>query len=399
MTAPEFSVIIPTCDRHLPLTYAIRSVLNSHYGNFEIIVSDNYGTPGTYEAVRAIADPRVRYFRTGERVGMSVNWEFALAQARGDYVFFLGDDDALMPDALGLVRALVDRHGFPAVSWRRNNVYWWPDCITDGRRDFLSMLFYPPGPILIKQSARAAIQETFRCTSTTSYEVLPMVYNSFIRRDVIEQARKKTQGVYFAGIVPDLWSGLINAWHIKEYCFSRRPLSIAGVCGKSTGWSVTVQPNAALSKQYFKDSRVETDSAGHPALPSFACLELSIAASFLRFQEALGPEADGLRVDFANLARQLAGNLVAKPDQYREYRAALEELCQRYSIDTAAAGITIPPQPERPVPVIDAPLQPGPRYANGDLIGIHVYCPACGVYDVAGAAKLLHALLPPPPVI
>ena len=46
----------------------------------------------------AATDPRVRYVKTHERVGLAGNWNFVAAHARGEFVTIIGDDDRLLPD-------------------------------------------------------------------------------------------------------------------------------------------------------------------------------------------------------------------------------------------------------------------------------------------------------------
>lgn len=398
MRNPVFSIVIPTCDRHLSLFHTIRSVLNSDFGDYEIIVSDNYSSPETYDVVRTLADSRIRYFRTPRRLSMSENWEFALTQCRGKYLHYLGDDDGLMPDAMSLAKGIMEKYPFQAVAWRRSNVYWWPDCISPGRRNFLCMHFYPQGPVFIQNPTRPVLASVFDCTSFTTYEILPMVYNAFVSRELVERIKTKS-GIYFNSLVPDLWSGLQNAWHLEHYCYSHRPLSIAGICGKSNGWSFTVSPQSEMSKKFLDENGLATDRMIHPSLPQYRCNEITNASVFLALKEQIGAEADGLRINYGNLAKILYEGLLSRPDQYDDYLNALRELCAKHGIDMAASGFNIPQKPQNYVPMNDHAVLAGPRMAGSNIIGVNVYCPAVGVYDVAGAAKLLHGMLPPTPVV
>ena len=49
----------------------------------------------------AATDPRVRYLKTPQRVGLAGNWNFVAAHARGEFVTIIGDDDRLLPDFAG----------------------------------------------------------------------------------------------------------------------------------------------------------------------------------------------------------------------------------------------------------------------------------------------------------
>jgi hypothetical protein len=100
MSAPFFSVVIPTYNRSDLVPYAVRSVLKQSFAELEVVVSDNGSTDDTAEVIGRIADPRVRYVRTPAHGPIAYSWEFARSQARGRLIMMLSDDDALVPDAL-----------------------------------------------------------------------------------------------------------------------------------------------------------------------------------------------------------------------------------------------------------------------------------------------------------
>src|ERR1700730_16260932 len=97
---PMISLIIPTRERAQTLVFTLASALNQDSQAFEVIVSDNVSKDETCAVVERCMDSRSRYIRTERRLSMCDNYEFALQQARGKYVIFIGDDDAVMPHAL-----------------------------------------------------------------------------------------------------------------------------------------------------------------------------------------------------------------------------------------------------------------------------------------------------------
>lgn len=110
MSAPFFSVVIPTYNRSDLVTYAVRSVLRQSFAELEVVVSDNGSTDDTTEVIGRIADPRVRYVRTPAHGPIAYSWEFARSQARGSLIMVLSDDDALVPDALRRFADASRRH-------------------------------------------------------------------------------------------------------------------------------------------------------------------------------------------------------------------------------------------------------------------------------------------------
>src|SRR6266850_3757677 len=125
---PTISVIVPTRDRCDTLIATLRTCLDQDYQRCEIIVSDNVSQDRTEEHVRSLRDPRIRYVRTERRLGMSQNWEFALSHARGEYVTYVGDDDALLPGALLQLAEIIQDTGTDAITWKAAS-YFWPTSV------------------------------------------------------------------------------------------------------------------------------------------------------------------------------------------------------------------------------------------------------------------------------
>lgn len=91
---------LPTYNGAGSIARAIDSVLAQTYPNIELVVSDNASSDGTAEIVLAYAsrDPRVRYVRQPENIGLTANFNFVLRMASGSYFMWLSDDDWMEPN-------------------------------------------------------------------------------------------------------------------------------------------------------------------------------------------------------------------------------------------------------------------------------------------------------------
>jgi glycosyltransferase involved in cell wall biosynthesis len=98
--SPEVTVIIPTCDRWPYLSLTLDSVLRQEDVELEVIVSDDGSNDETLERLRAIEDPRVRTVREERPHGVAHARNIGLAEARGEWVAFLDDDDLWAPRKL-----------------------------------------------------------------------------------------------------------------------------------------------------------------------------------------------------------------------------------------------------------------------------------------------------------
>lgn len=98
MYSPLISVIVPTYNRQDTLETCIRSVLNSDYENIEVIIVDDGSTDCTAQVCRKIieVDHRVNILRQCN-AGISAARNAGLRVAKGEWISFIDDDDAVLP--------------------------------------------------------------------------------------------------------------------------------------------------------------------------------------------------------------------------------------------------------------------------------------------------------------
>ncbi|MFV0388981.1 MAG: glycosyltransferase family 2 protein [Pyrinomonadaceae bacterium] len=106
---PYFSIVMPTRNRAEMLSYAIKSVLNQDFEDFEIIASDNFSTDNTYDVVNGFGDKRLQYFKTPAPFSIDESWNFAISKATGRYITFLSDDDAYLSFRLKKAFEVISR--------------------------------------------------------------------------------------------------------------------------------------------------------------------------------------------------------------------------------------------------------------------------------------------------
>ena len=107
---PKVSVCIPTYNRSHYLIYAVNSVLNQSYRDFELIICDDGSKDNTPEVVSQWDDPRLRYIRHPVNIGRSRNMRSGFEAASGEYFIKFDDDDALTPEFLAETVGVLDVH-------------------------------------------------------------------------------------------------------------------------------------------------------------------------------------------------------------------------------------------------------------------------------------------------
>jgi glycosyltransferase involved in cell wall biosynthesis len=101
VTRPEVSVIIPTRDRWPLLATTLRGALSQQGVQHEVIVVDDGSHDETPERLAAVGDSRLRVLRHERSRGVSAARNTGIAQARGEWLAFLDDDDLWSPRKLG----------------------------------------------------------------------------------------------------------------------------------------------------------------------------------------------------------------------------------------------------------------------------------------------------------
>jgi glycosyltransferase involved in cell wall biosynthesis len=80
----------------------------------EIIISDDASSDETLDVVRRRNDPRIRVLENLIRVGYAMNFQRAINEVRGQYVFFSDQDDVWLPGKVAEMRAVLASKSFAA---------------------------------------------------------------------------------------------------------------------------------------------------------------------------------------------------------------------------------------------------------------------------------------------
>jgi glycosyltransferase involved in cell wall biosynthesis len=210
MANPLFSIVIPTYNRQDLVPYAIRSVLQQTFDDYEIIVCDNFSTDNTAATVSQFKDPRVKYIRTPQHFVIADNFEFSRKHASGQLVLMMSDDDAFVSTALETIYQEYRRHGaefiFVKIAEYRDNGF--PgmernilDCppFTGERRilhpdEFLNPLFrfkdlkfnaHPSGFVFARNIGESAAKRSGRFFQTNGVEFFALPVAAILTNKIV----------------------------------------------------------------------------------------------------------------------------------------------------------------------------------------------------------------------
>lgn len=121
----KLSICIPTYNRASHLANALQSIASNRllgHVEVQVCVSDNCSSDDTAAVTRAAQQKlMIKYQKNETNVGLAGNFLKAVEMADGEFVWLIGDDDLLLPNALGHVLGLIDRH--PQVDYFYVNSY------------------------------------------------------------------------------------------------------------------------------------------------------------------------------------------------------------------------------------------------------------------------------------
>jgi glycosyltransferase involved in cell wall biosynthesis len=107
VSAPRFSVVVPTHQAAAFIGDTLGGVLAQTFQDFEVVVVDNGSTDGTDEIVDGLGDDRIHY-RWQEDSGLPANSRnVGISMATGEYVAFLDADDSWTLEKLERVEAAL----------------------------------------------------------------------------------------------------------------------------------------------------------------------------------------------------------------------------------------------------------------------------------------------------
>ena len=106
------SLCVPTRNRAASLRETLKELRGQDYPALEIVISDNCSDDDTEQVCRELArqDPRIRYVRHEQNIGLHGNHNFCLDAARGEFICVCHDHDTRHSSIVSEYVAFLTRH-------------------------------------------------------------------------------------------------------------------------------------------------------------------------------------------------------------------------------------------------------------------------------------------------
>lgn len=96
------SIITPTYNSLNYLDITIQSIINQTYKNWELLITDDCSTDGTWEKLKQYShkDSRIKTFKLAQNSGAGVARNNSIEHAKGRFIAFCDSDDSWVPEKL-----------------------------------------------------------------------------------------------------------------------------------------------------------------------------------------------------------------------------------------------------------------------------------------------------------
>src|SRR5258705_598866 len=110
MEIPWVSFCMSTYKRPLFLKRQIESILKQSFRNFEVVICDNDPDGSAWNVIKAIGDPRLKYFPNINNLGMIKSFNKSIIHSKAEYIVSVADDDRVYPDMLETLVTLKNKY-------------------------------------------------------------------------------------------------------------------------------------------------------------------------------------------------------------------------------------------------------------------------------------------------
>jgi glycosyltransferase involved in cell wall biosynthesis len=107
------SICLPNLNTAKYLPERLDSVIGQKFQDWELIVSDNFSTDGSWEILQRYAkrDGRIKLLQAArDPLGMYPNWNNCICRATGEFIYIATSDDTMRSECLEKMVAALDEH-------------------------------------------------------------------------------------------------------------------------------------------------------------------------------------------------------------------------------------------------------------------------------------------------
>ena len=263
------SIIVPTKDRYYYLEYLIQLIKSYKTNEIELVIQDNtYDNTEILDYIERLDYPHLKYFYNKNHLSQSENSDQAILNSTGEYVCFIGDDDA------------VTRNIVECVKWMKINnydilkseaaLYRWPSFKETPELAASMMIANYSGGVKILDNK----EELIKCidNSFIGLRNMPKVYNGIVKRSLLNEIYNRT-GTFFPGPSPDMANAVALAVLYPSCVYIDFPIIIGGRSGISGGDPDKYKQHGCARIEDVPQLPIDAAEKWEKELPKIWCVE------------------------------------------------------------------------------------------------------------------------------
>ncbi|MBW3097298.1 glycosyltransferase family 2 protein [Pseudohoeflea coraliihabitans] len=302
----NLTICVPTRNRQRYCMETLRALAGCEGADFEVVVADNSDDGAVLDNFfeNTLADARFRRLAPENSVlSMVDNWERTIAETRGRWICFIGDDDYLDPRLSQVLQYYEKLHpDVDVVGWNRMH-FNWPD-----NRPMQTLASVPVTSGTLVVDKADLHDRLFRWSEGLRRPSVSFgVYHGAVRRSVLERIKARFGGRYFEHPNVDYDSACKVILEANKIVHSNRALSVLGACAASNSAGVQSQSVMSQRLRTFNAESRHNIPVEHPDFPfpldaSNASLSVTIAHTIVWFCTTYNVDMTGFAENFARAA-------------------------------------------------------------------------------------------------
>jgi|GEM_PF-5215416 len=239
---PFITIVIPTRNRPELALIAAESARHDQSADMQIIVSDNSDIDlkeKLKKSIEDLDDNRINYISPAHVMSMAEHWEWAVAQAQGEYVAVLSDRSVFKKNSLGFIRDILREKKVNVLSYIWDSLGGTAPPYIYTQRSYTNKVYKFESKYFIKLASRAIVTHAY-----------PRMLNCFVSNKLLKDIRKEV-GQISASLAPDYAFCFRILDSTKEIYFYDYPAFIVHGDSVSNGFNYSRNTGSETVKDFF----------------------------------------------------------------------------------------------------------------------------------------------------
>lgn len=228
------SILVPTKNRYGTLLHLIDYLSTLDDKLVEIVIQDNSDDNSNHlKKLNNLAKKdNFRYFYSKENLSVVENFDKGLLNCSGEYICSIGDDDAVMPYILKIVKCMKKNDIEILNSYKPT--YYWPklqsSLLSSDTSGILKIKKF--NKTISTLQSQKILNEVFSRGCSTMHQ-LPSIYHGIVKKSLLNEIYNECT-TFFPGSSPDMANAVALTKYYKKYYYVNYPIFISGKSVNST---------------------------------------------------------------------------------------------------------------------------------------------------------------------